>query len=218
MLQTRPAQAASVGALVGMVGVAEAERLARIGLVEALLDRELDDVGGVQPVLGVVEGEGGDPAHVGVGGDISFGNPGRDPDDALDAGALADQLHDPGLVLVGDREGLARAAVAVFLAERVDDRDGLAGRLRPLEGQHHQAVVVELALAVDQLAAAAGGRLAERELVFVHQADDGVGRSACRTWPRTWSSSQPRTSTIVPAGCAPPGTRSSRGMNGASAE
>ena len=123
MLQTRPAQARFwIGALAGMIGVAKAERLARVGLVEPLLDRERDDVGRIEPVLGIVEREGGDPAHVGVGGDASLGNPGGDPDDPLDAGPLADQLHDPGFVLVGDREGLAGAAVAVFLAQRVDDR------------------------------------------------------------------------------------------------
>ena len=53
--------------------------------------------------------------------------------------------------------------------------DRLAGGLGSLQGQEHQAVVVELALAVDQLGPAAGGRLAERELVLVHQADHGVG-------------------------------------------
>ena len=76
----------------------------------------------------------------------ALGNARRDPDDSLLAGALADQLHDPGFVLVGDRERLARAAVAVLLAQGIDDRDGLAGRLRPLQGQEHEAVVVELAL------------------------------------------------------------------------
>ena len=55
--------------------------------------------------------------------------------------------------------------------------DRLAGRPGPLEGQRHQGVVVELPLAVDQLAAAAGGGLAHRDLVLVHQADDGVGPS-----------------------------------------
>ncbi len=52
--------------------------------------------------------------------------------------------------------------------------DGLARGLGSLQRERHQAVVIKLTLAVNQLAPASRGRLAERKLVLVHQADHRV--------------------------------------------
>ena len=92
MLQTLPARAGHCKApMVGVVGVAVAERLARLGVsgVEALLDRERDHVGRIQPVHGVVEREGGDPAHVGMHGERTpSGTPAATPTIPLFPGPL----------------------------------------------------------------------------------------------------------------------------------
>ena len=163
------------------VGVGEAERLV-LTLEVAHLAGELHDVGGVEAVLGIVHREGGDPGLVGVGRDVAVGDAAGHPDDAL-AGVsslsvvlvpLADELHDPCLLGIGDRERLAARRISVGVGQVDDHADRLAGRACALQGDVDQRAVVDAAGGVDQLRTSAVGRLADDERVFVHVAHGGV--------------------------------------------
>ena len=106
--------------------------------------------------------------------DEAVGHQARHPHRAFVAVALADHLEQPHLVRVGDGEGLARAGVAVLRHQVGHHRDGLAGRLRPLQPEPHQAAVVDDGLRVVQLFTPPEGALGDDELVLVHVADDRV--------------------------------------------
>ena len=86
----------------------------------------------------------------------------------LDAGSLADKFHDPGLVLVGDGEGLAFGGVTVFVRQVHDDGNGFPGRRSALQGDVDEGAVVDAAAAVHQFLTAAPGGLRDNDLLFVH--------------------------------------------------
>ena len=73
---------------------------------------EVHHVLGIEPVLGVIEHDVVDTGLVGMGADVSVRYAGCGPYDTLvdvaallvELAALADELHDPHLVLVGDGE------------------------------------------------------------------------------------------------------------------
>ncbi len=111
--------------------------------------------------------------------DIAVGDAACDPHDAA-AGvaapavvreALADQLHDPRLVAVGDRERFAARGVAVGVGQLDDCADGLACRAGALERDVDQRTVVDAARGVGQLGTAAVGGFGDDERVLVHVAD-----------------------------------------------
>ena len=130
--------AACAAEIEGIVDVAEAEIFVGAG-VPALLPGEADYVGGVEAVVGVIEGEAGDTGLVGVGADVAVGDAAGHPDNALvAAGALAHEVHDPGLLRVGDAEGFAFGGVAVFVGEGHDGLYGLTGGAGTLEGDVDQ--------------------------------------------------------------------------------
>ena len=56
-----------------MVGVGEVERSTGLGIVETLLDGEVDDVVRVEAVLGIVQGELADSRLVGMSGNVPVG-------------------------------------------------------------------------------------------------------------------------------------------------
>ena len=95
----------------------------------SLLAGEGDDVRRIKAVLGIVQGKSGDPGLVGVCADISVRNPAGHPHYALVIRSLANEVHHPCLVLVGNREGLAFRRIAVAVRKgyyRVDG--GTCGR------------------------------------------------------------------------------------------
>ena len=163
------------------VGIAEAELLVRAVEI-ALFTGEGDHVGSVEAVLGIVERESRDARLVGVCRNVSVGNAASYPDDALagvvtlgiELAALADQLHDPGFVLVGDREGFAARSVAVGVGQIHDDPDRFAGSLGALQGDVDERAVIDATRRIGQLLASAVGRFGDDERMFVHVADRGV--------------------------------------------
>ena len=162
------------------IGVAEAEIGVR-AVVVTHLTGERDHVRGVEAVLGIVLREGGDTGLVGVGRDIAVGNAACHPDDAfagvpalfVELAALADQLHDPRLVRVGDRERLAARRIAVGVGQLGDHADGLAGGPGPLQRNVYQRSVVHAARRVLQFGTASVGRFADDERMLVHVAAYG---------------------------------------------
>ena len=161
----------------------EAERL--VGSVEiAFAAGKSDDILRIEAVVGILQGEGADAGLVGVGADRPVRHAEGHPDDALvridsvpDARPLADEFHDPGLVLVGDGEGLAFGGIAVFIRQVHDDGNGLPGGRGPLQGDVDEGAVVDAAPAVHQLLAAAPGGLGDDDLFLVHVAHrlEGMG-------------------------------------------
>ncbi len=127
----------------GAIHIAEAERLAGVRIVVALLDREADHVLRIQAVVRIVQRELADAGLVRVGCDHAVGHADRDPDQRASGGPETDQLHDPNLIAVADRDGLAGVAVAVLGGEVGHDADRLAGGLGPLESQPHEVVVAQ---------------------------------------------------------------------------
>ena len=165
------------------IGLLEAEFL--VGTVEITLAAgEGDDILRIQAVVGIVQGEGADAGLVGVGADGPVRHAEGHPHDALvDIDAvphvhpLADEFHDPGLVLVGDGEGLAFGGIAVFVRQVHDDGNRLPGGRGPLQGDVDEGTVVDAAPAVHQFLAAAPGGLGDDDLLLVHVAHglEGVG-------------------------------------------
>ena len=158
----------------GAVGLLEAEVLV-LTFEIALAAGEGNHIRGIEAVLRVVQGEFADTGLVGMGADGSVRNPHGHPDDTLlrvDAvahvGSLANQLHDPGFVLVGYGEGLSLRGVAIFVGQVHNDLDGLAGRFGTLQGNVDEGTVVNASGLVFQLRTASPGGLRDNELVLVH--------------------------------------------------
>ena len=175
--------AASQRAEIGRgVGFAETEILVRAVVVTHLAG-ERHHVGRIEAVLGVVLREGRDTRLVGVRRDIAVGDAAGYPYDALAGVAalavvletLADQLHDPRFVGVGDRERLTARRVAVGVGQLGDHADGLTRGFGTLQGDVDQRPVVHAARRVLQFGAASVGRLADDERMFVHVADGRPG-------------------------------------------
>ena len=163
------------------VGLLETE-FAVFAVEVALAAGETDHIGRIEAVVRVVEGEFPDAGLVGVAGNGPVRDADRHPDDALlgvdlvaDVHPLADEFHDPDLVLVGDCKRLALRGIAIGIGEVHDDPDGLAGGLGPLEGDIDQGAVIDLSQLVFQFAPPAPGRLGDNELVLIHVADGLVG-------------------------------------------
>ena len=175
--------AASQRAEIGRgVGFAETEILVRAVVVTHLAG-ERHHVGRIEAVLGVVLREGRDTRLVGVRRDIAVGDAAGYPYDAL-AGvaalavvlvALADQLHDPRLFGVDDRERLAARGISVGVRQLGDREDRLAGGLGALERDVDQRPVVDQPCRVLQFRAASVGRFADDERMLVHVADGRIG-------------------------------------------
>ena len=106
------------------------------------LPREIHDVGRVHDVRRIVLVECCGSRLVGVCENGSVGNFLRHPHRSLLELALADELHQPGLVAVDAREGLPVARVTVRLDEVVDEFDGVDANLCALEGYPYQVSVV----------------------------------------------------------------------------
>ena len=97
--------------------------------------------------------------------------------------ALADQLHDPRLVGIGDRERFAARRIAVGVGQVNDYADRLAGGLGALQRDVDQRSVVHASRRILQFAAASVGRFADDERMFVHIADGRIGLPDLRDVP-----------------------------------
>ena len=175
----------------GCIGVAEAEIGVRTVVISHLAG-ERNHVGRVEAVFGIVLRKGGDAGLVGVGRDIAVGNAAGHPYDALPGVAalavvletLADQLHDPRLVGIGDRERFAARRIAVGVGQVNDYADRLAGGLGALQRDVDQRSVVHASRRILQFAAASVGRFADDERMFVHIADGRIGLPDLRDVPQ----------------------------------
>ena len=97
-------------------------------------------VRGIEAVFRVIERECADSRLVGMCADISVRHPAGHPDYSLAdifpvffLVALADEVHYPYFILVGDREGFSGGIVAVCVGEVHDYLDGFACRPCPLQ-------------------------------------------------------------------------------------
>ena len=116
-----------------------------------------------------------DTSLIGVCADCVIGDTDSYPYGALLVGTLADHLEHPHLVLVSDREGFARAIVAIVTYEVGHHTDGLTCGLRALESNIDEAPVVHDPLGVRELLAPTPGTLSDSHLMLVHVPDDIVG-------------------------------------------
>ena len=116
-----------------------------------------------------------DAAGVGVGGYAVVRDAAGHPDGALSAFALADELHNPGFLLVADGEGFSCLIIAIFVHQLIHHGNGFAGRCRSLQGQVHQGEIVQPAFRVAEFPAPAPGSFHDGYLLFIHQAYHGVG-------------------------------------------
>ena len=120
------------------------------------------------------EGQRGDASLVGMGCDGIVGNTDSDPVGAFLSFALADQIHDPYLLGVAEREGLTFGGIAVFVDEGNEPLDGFAGGLTALEGDIDEGTIVD-ADGVPKGFAAAPSGLTDGDLVLVHISHYGIG-------------------------------------------
>ena len=152
-------------------GVSKREVLVLAREVAALAG-EVEEVGRVHDVLLVFVVHLADAGLVGVARDGVVGDAHRYPHRTF-LGSLADHLHHPELVFVGDRERFARRGVAVVLHEIGHYLDRLAGGLRPFERDLDQRAVVDDAVAcrILKFLVASPGRFTDTHLVLVHVTD-----------------------------------------------
>ena len=156
-----------------IVGVAEAEARV-ISFVPALGTGEGDHIGSKDTVVRIVLREGRDAGLVGMGADVPVGYPARNPYDALLL-SFAHEVHHPGFLCIGDREGLSFGGVAILVGQGHDDIYGFACRAGPLQSHVDEGTVVHDAVRVDLLLTSAPGGLTDDELVLVHVSDRLVG-------------------------------------------
>ena len=115
-----------------------------------------------------------DAALVGMDSDAIVGDTYGHPHGAFLFGAFANHFKDPHLVGVGDGEGFTAAGIAVFLCQRGHDGNGFACGFRPLQGDGHEADVVDGACGVNEFFAASEGGFHDRHLVLVDVSDNGI--------------------------------------------
>ena len=156
------------------IGIAETEVLI-LAVEIAFLARKGNDVLGVQAVLGVIQGKLAYAGEIGMGTDAVVGDAYGYPHCAFHARPLADNLENPGLVLVAHGNRLARAAVAVLLQEVGHDDDGLTCRCGTLQSQIHHREIVEQTFGILQLQAAVKGGFHDAHLLLINMADDVIG-------------------------------------------
>ena len=125
-----------------------------------------------------------DAGLVSVGSDSVVGDADSHPGSAFLLRALADELHDPDLVLIGDSEGFAGAVVAVVTDKIRHDADGFTGARGALKGYVDEATIVHNTLRVVELLAPAPSTLGDGDLMLVHIAHDVVGDRRLRDIPK----------------------------------
>ena len=156
------------------IGLLEAE--VRILAFEvALLTGERDDIRRIEAVLLVVKRDLLDARLVGVGRNAIVWNTDRHPDSALSSRSFTDHLHDPSLLLIGNREGLTATIIAIFSDQVCHHLNGLTSGLRPLQGDIDQAAIVHDAGRISQFMATAEGTLRDGQLMLVHVAYHVIG-------------------------------------------
>ena len=117
--------------------------------------------------------------------DAIVGDAQSHPHNILRTRTATHHLHDPRLVRVADREGLALRAVSVGLHETRHHLDSFAGGLGTLQAEIHQRTVVDNARGVHHLLATAEGSLTDAHLILIDVADDVVRHGSLRNPPMT---------------------------------
>ena len=113
-----------------------------------------------------------------MGTDVSVRNTRSHPDDALadiaalpvQLAALSDKLHNPHLILVGNRERLSAGGVTVLVSQIRDNLYGLAGCPGPLKSDIDERAVIHDTVRVIKLGTASVCGLGDDELVLIHVA------------------------------------------------
>ena len=159
--------------VIGAIGCLETEIFV-FALEISLLAGKFHHVRGVHTVFLVVERDLLDARLVGVRRNAVVGDADSHPNGTFPSRTFPDHLHNPCLVLVGDGKGLSATVIAVFSHQICHYLDGLARRLRALEGNVYQTSVIHDARRVHQLGTAPERALRDGHLIFVHVPDNGI--------------------------------------------
>ena len=131
-------------------------------------------------VLLVFHVEACDTALVGMGTDAVVWNANCHPCSTRTSRAFTHHFHDPNLVFVGNRKGLAFAAIAVLGHKVSHNLDGLTGCGGTLKAYINQRTIVDDARCINQFLTSAKSGLADADLVFVHLTDDVISHGCLR--------------------------------------
>ncbi|KAF5041742.1 hypothetical protein DSECCO2_519850 [anaerobic digester metagenome] len=88
---------------------------------------------------------------------------------------LADHLKDPHFIGIGDREGFSRTVVTIFGNQFAHDADGFTCGFCPLEGDIHQAAVINDSGRINQFRQSAISGFTDGHLMLVYITDNGPG-------------------------------------------
>ena len=118
--------------------------------------------------------QGGDTCLICVCRDGVVRNPNSHPVGSFLTGPFADEVHDPNLVRVAERERFAFGGVAVFVDERNEPLDGFAGCFRTLQRDINETSVIDTD-GVPQCLTSAPCGLTDSYLVLVHVTHHRIG-------------------------------------------
>ena len=143
---------------------------------------------GEHHVLFILLVEGGDTTLIGMGTDALVGNAQCHPHHTwCFVGMIlrarcsrSHHLHDPCLVGIADREGLAFRIITVFLHQGCHHKDGLPSSLGSLESKVHQTPIVDDACGIYHLLTTAEGGLTDRYLKLVDITDNIISNRCLR--------------------------------------
>ena len=201
-----------IGAALGMVGLVEAEGPATVLIPVAAIAGHLPHVVGGREPVGLREIDLADPRRIGRHGNVVVGNSLGGPHGADGVLARPYDFHQPDFLGIGDGQGFAAVAPAMFLEEVAGEADRLAGCARAFEHEAGERVAVDQPFHADELRAAAKGRLADRHLPLVHggvfrgQVAEGLRRLGDAARRRTIVTRHGAAVVVVPLAQLPLGT------------
>ena len=141
----------------------------------AFLTGKRDDVGRIEAILLVIQGELMNAAVVGMCGDAVVRDADSHPHSSLHTGTLTYHLHDPCFVGICNGKALPFAVITVFLHQVGHHLDGLTGSPAALQSQVYQTSVINQTGGVGQLGTSAERGLGNGHLILIDVTDDVVG-------------------------------------------
>ena len=141
----------------------------------ALFASKGNDILAVDAIFLVLERELADTALVGVRRDAIVRNADSHPYGTLAARTLANHFKNPHLIGVGNGETLTVGTISVLFHQLAHYLDGLARIAGTLQGNVHQASVIEQTGGVFQFFPTPKCGFVNGKLELVHQSDDTVG-------------------------------------------
>ena len=148
-------------------GVGFPEAKFRLPVPESHLLGDAEDILGGQVVQRILQVEGRNARDVRRDADVVVRNAHGSPNTADVFRSFAEDLEMPDFVGVGNRQALARIAVAVLLNQFSDEMNGVAGGGTALQGDASQFFDHEHAILVLKFLSSGDGSLADAELFLV---------------------------------------------------